>query len=120
MQSDPSIMFDACQTDDESADEDLATAVCLDVATGQVTFHAAWAVATDASADNARYSLVLALDQSTLERYADLDDRARMRVRVLLHEAAQDLLKRPFRRNGTRRLTVELTDAMLDAALYLQ
>ncbi|WP_306716993.1 hypothetical protein [Burkholderia dolosa] len=107
-------------TDSDVDTDDLDTTVHLDVATGRITFHAAWATAADAPPDSARHSVVLALDCETMERYADLDDGARMRVHALLHETVQQMLERLPDLDEDQTLTVELTDAMLDAARHLQ
>lgn len=100
---------------------DLDTTVHLDVATGRITFHAAWAPTAGAPPAIARQAVVLVLDCDTMERYADLDEQARMRVHAILHDTVQDRLDRlsdDVDENPT--LTIELTDAMLDAARHLQ
>jgi hypothetical protein len=98
--------------------DDLDTTVHVDVATGRVTFQAAWAEAADPPPEVAQHSVVLVLDCDTMERYADLDEGTRMRVHTILHDTVQDLLERLPDEHVT--LTVELTDAMLDAACRLQ
>jgi len=98
--------------------DDLDTTVHVDVATGRIVFQAAWAEAADPPPETARHSVVLVLDCDTMERYADLDESTRMRVHALLHATVEDLLDRLPDEHVT--LTVELTDAMLDAARSLQ
>jgi len=55
-----------------------------------------------------------------MERYADLDEGARMRVHAMLHDAVQQTLEQLPDTDENLTLTVELTDAMLDAARHLQ
>ncbi|MBN3751128.1 DUF3022 domain-containing protein [Burkholderia sp. Se-20373] len=98
--------------------DDLDTTVHVDVATGRITFQAAWAEAADPPPETARHSVMLVLDCDTMERYADLDESTRMRVHAILHATVEDLLERLPDEHVT--LTVELTDAMLDAARRLQ
>ncbi|RQR34335.1 DUF3022 domain-containing protein [Burkholderia sp. Bp9142] len=121
MQSNSRISLDDSELDTEAVDtDDLDTTVHLDVATGRIKFHAAWARASDAPPDAARHAVVLALDCDTMERYADLDDGARRRVHVMLHESVQATLDSLPDVTEDLTLTVELTDAMLDAARHLQ
>ena len=105
---------------DPSEVDDLDTTVHLDIETGRITFHAAWAVAPDAPPGAPRHSVVLALDCDTMERYAALDDAARMRVHSMLHESVQATLETLPDVADDVTLTVELTDAMLDVARHLQ
>ncbi|MDN7907266.1 hypothetical protein QZM18_24555 [Burkholderia diffusa] len=116
MHSNHRTSFDPTELDTD----DLDTAVHLDIETGRITFHAAWALAPDAPPDTARHAVVLALDYDTMERYADLDDGARMRVHAMLHDAVQATLATLPDVTEDLTLTVELTDAMLDAACHLQ
>ncbi|CAB3756637.1 hypothetical protein B7G54_15555 [Burkholderia puraquae] len=124
MQSHSRIWLENDEIDNEDADgetidtDDLDTTVHVDVATGRVMFQAAWAQAADPPPETAEHSVVLVLDCDTMERYADLDEGTRMRVHAILHDTVQDLLDRLPDENVT--LTVELTDAMLDAACRLQ
>lgn len=121
MQSNSRISLADDATDGDAVDAgDLDTTVRLDVETGTVTFQAAWSMDADAPPDTGRHSVVLMLDCDTMERYADLDDGARMRVHMMLHETVQDLLDRLPDNDDDLTLTVELTDAMLDAATRLQ
>ncbi|KUY90512.1 MULTISPECIES: DUF3022 domain-containing protein [unclassified Burkholderia] len=121
MQSNSRISIDHDELDTDTVDtDDLDTTVHLDVETGRITFHAAWALAPDAPPDTARHAVVLALDCDTMERYADLDDGARMRVHAMLHDAVQATLDTLPDVTEDLTLTVELTDAMLDAARHLQ
>ncbi|KVF75930.1 hypothetical protein WS75_13205 [Burkholderia sp. FL-7-2-10-S1-D7] len=121
MHSNHRTSFDPTEPDiDEADSDDLDTAVHLDIETGRITFHAAWALAPDAPPDTARHAVVLALDYDTMERYADLDDSARMRVHAMLHDAVQAALDTLPDVTEDLTLTVELTDAMLDAARHLQ
>jgi hypothetical protein len=120
MQSNPRIGIEPYDIDDDPDADDLNTTVHLDVATGRITFHAAWAIAPDAPPDAVRHSVVLALDCDTMERYADLDDGARMRVHAMLHDSVQAMLERLPDLDEDQTLTVELTDAMLDVATRLQ
>ncbi|MCA3781806.1 MAG: hypothetical protein IOC39_07205 [Burkholderia sp.] len=99
---------------------DLDTTVHLDVATGRIMFQAAWAPTTEDSPEIARHAVVLVLDCDTMERYADLDENARMRVHAILHYTVQDRLDRLSDADESPTLTIELTDAMLDAARHLQ
>ncbi|KWF22777.1 DUF3022 domain-containing protein [Burkholderia pseudomultivorans] len=123
MQSNSRIGFDTddLDLDGDAADaDDLNTTVQFDVATGRITFHAAWAVAADAPPDAVRHAVVLALDSDTMERYADLDEGARMRVHAMLHDSVQQMLDELPAVDDEQTLTVELTDAMLDMACRLQ
>lgn len=121
MQSNPRISFDDIEPDTDADDtDDLATTVHVDAATGRITFHAAWAMGPDAPPGAARHAVVLALDCVTMERYAELDDGARMRVHTMLHERVQQMLDALPDVDDDLTLTVELTDAMLDAASRLQ
>ncbi|MET3823425.1 hypothetical protein ACVK00_005058 [Burkholderia sp. PvR073] len=121
MQSNYRTSFDAIDLDpDEVENDDLDTGVNLDVETGRITFHAAWALAPHAPQGTARHSVVLALDCDTMARYADLDDGARMRVHAMLHDSVQATLESLPEDTEDLTVTVELTDAMLDAARHLQ
>ncbi|PXX37040.1 MULTISPECIES: hypothetical protein [Burkholderia] len=122
MRSNSRISLEDDATDADTVDAgDFDTTVRLDVEAGTVTFHAAWSMETDAPPDTGRHSVVLVLDCDTMERYAGLDDGARMRVHAMLHEAVRDMLDRlPDNDDDDLTLTVELTDAMLDAAIRLQ
>jgi len=121
MQSNSRISLDATELDTDAVDSgDLDTTVHLDVETGRITFHAAWALTADAPPDALRHAVVLELDCDTMERYAALDDGARMRVHAMLHESVQDMLDTLPDIDEELTLTVELTDAMLDAARHLQ
>jgi len=121
MQSNYRTTFDAIDLDTDDVDSDeLDTAVNLDVETGRITFHAAWALAPHAPQGIARHSVVLALDCDTMARYADLDDGARMRVHAMLHDSVQATLESLSDATEDLTVTVELTDAMLDAARHLQ
>ncbi|MGN7981837.1 hypothetical protein [Burkholderia sp. 22313] len=121
MQSNSRISLDANELDTDAVDTgDLDTTVHLDVETGRITFHAAWAFTADPPPDALRYSVVLELDCDTMERYAALDDGARMRVHAMLHESVQDMLDTLPDSDEERTLTIELTDAMLDAARHVQ
>lgn len=120
MQSNHRTSFDSSDLDSDVDTDELDTTVHLDVETGRITFQAAWALAPDAPPDTARHSVVLALDCDTMERYADLDDGARMRVHAMLHESVQATLDALPDVTDDLTLTVELTDAMLDAARHLQ
>ncbi|WP_322025489.1 hypothetical protein [Burkholderia sp. BCC1977] len=121
MQSPSRIAFDDTELDRDAVDGDEPdTIVHLDVANGRITFHAAWSLASDAPPGAARHSVVLALDCNTMERYAGLDDGARMRVHAMLHETVQDMLDTLPDVGEDLTLTVEVTDAMLDAARRLQ
>ncbi|VWC47211.1 hypothetical protein [Burkholderia lata] len=105
--------------DGETIDaDDLDTTVHVDVATGRIMFQAAWAEAADPPPETVGHSVVLVLDCDTMERYADLDESTRMRVHAILNCTVQDLLDRLPDEHVT--LTIELTDAMLDAARRLQ
>lgn len=107
------------EIDDGVDDGDFDTTVHLDVETGRIIFHAAWAVAADAPPVSTHHSVVLTLDCSTMARYADLDDGARRRVHAMLHETVQQKLER-LPEGQAQTLSVELSDAMLDAARRLQ
>jgi len=121
MQSNSRILLGDNALDADAAETDgLDTTVHVDVATGRILFHAAWAFAPDAPPDTARHAVVLALDCDTMERYADLDDGARMRVHAMLHDYVQAALDALPDVTEDLTLTVELTDAMLDAARHLQ
>ncbi|KVQ59568.1 DUF3022 domain-containing protein [Burkholderia territorii] len=121
MDSNHRTWFDPVELDTDEVDtDDLDTTVHLDVETGRITFHAAWALAPDARPETPRHSVVLALDCDTMQRYADLDDGARMRVHAMLHDAVQATLDTLPDVTEDLTLTVELTDAMLDAARHLQ
>lgn len=121
MQSNSRIWLENDEIDGDAVDvDDLDTTVHVDVATGRVMFHAAWANALEAPPEVARYSVVLALDCDTMEHYADLDDGARTRVHAMLHEAVQQTLDQLPDTDENLTLTIELTDAMLDAARHLQ
>ncbi|KVT17651.1 hypothetical protein WT24_31060 [Burkholderia sp. MSMB1078WGS] len=121
MQSNSRISLAHDELDDDAVDtDDLDTTVHVDVETGRVMFHAAWANAAEAPPEAARHSVVLALECSTMERYADLDDGARMRVHAMLHDAVQQTLDQLPDTDENLTLTIELTDAMLDAARHLQ
>jgi len=122
MQSNSRIFLEQDEIDGDASDvDDLDTTVHVDVETGRVMFHAAWANAVEAPPEAARHSVVLALECSTMERYADLDEGARMRVHAMLHDAVQQTLEQlPDTGDEHLTLTVELTDAMLDAARHLQ
>ncbi|MXN75340.1 DUF3022 domain-containing protein [Burkholderia sp. 4701] len=99
-------------------DDDLNTTVHLDIETGQVVFHAAWA---DTACGTAGHAVELAIDCRTMERYAELDAAVRGRVHAMLHETVQQMADlMPAEEAETRTLTVEITDAMLDAATLLQ
>ncbi|WP_321809627.1 DUF3022 domain-containing protein [Burkholderia sp. BCC1985] len=121
MQSNSRISLDDDALDADAAEtEGLDTTVHVDVATGRIMFHAAWALAPDAPRDTARHAVVLALDCDTMERYADLDEAARMRVHAMLHDSVQATLDALPDVTEDLTLTIELTDAMLDAARHLQ
>jgi hypothetical protein len=122
MQSTSDIRFSYDETDaaTSGADADLNTAVHADDASDTITFQAAWAAADEPSPGPVRHSVVLALESSTMERYAELDDAARMRVRAMLHDAVTRMVERLPDRNAACTLTVELTDEMLDAACCVQ
>ncbi|CAM2173309.1 DUF3022 domain-containing protein [Burkholderia latens] len=121
MQSNYRTLLDASDIDTDPLDaDDLDTTVHLDIETGRITFHAAWAVAQDAPPGAPRHSVVLALDCDTMERYAALDDAARLRVHAMLHENVQAMLETLPDITEDLTLTVELTDAMLDVARHLQ
>ncbi|KVD96126.1 hypothetical protein WS63_31500 [Burkholderia stagnalis] len=99
-------------------DDDLNTTVHLEIETGQVVFHAAWA---DARCGVAQHAVELAIDCRTMERYAELDAVVRRRVHAMLHETVQQMADQiPAGEAQTCTLTVEITDAMLDAAIRLQ
>ncbi|MDR0242239.1 MAG: hypothetical protein LBJ65_11620 [Burkholderia sp.] len=118
MQSNSRIQLEEGEVDGDEIDADeLDTTVHLDVATGRITFEAAWAPTADAPPEIARHAVVLVLDCDTMEHYADLDESARMRVHAILHDTVQDRLA-DADENPT--LTIELTDAMLDAARHVQ
>ena len=55
-----------------------------------------------------------------MERYAALDDGTRMRVHAILHDTVQAMLDRVPDTDESLTLTIEVTDAMLDAASHLQ
>ncbi|AOJ26620.1 MULTISPECIES: DUF3022 domain-containing protein [Burkholderia] len=121
MQSNSRILLENEEIDGDAIDaDDLDTTVQVDVETGRIMFHAAWALTPEAPPEAARHAVVLALDCDTMERYADLDDGARMRVHAMLHEAVQQTLDQLPDTDEHLTLTVELTDAMLDAARHLQ
>ncbi|RKU00335.1 hypothetical protein C7H84_27530 [Burkholderia sp. Nafp2/4-1b] len=121
MQSNSRTLLDDSDMDTEAADtDDLDTTVHLDIETGRITFHAAWALAPDVPPTTARHSVILALDCDTMERYADLDEGARMRVHAMLHDSVQTTLEALPDITEDLTLTVELTDAMLDVARHLQ
>ncbi|AXF26106.1 hypothetical protein CUJ89_34860 [Burkholderia pyrrocinia] len=121
MQSNSRIWLGNDETDGEAIDaDDLDTTVQVDVATGRIMFHAAWALAAEPPPETARHSVVLVLDCDTMERYADLDESTRRRVHALLHDTVQDMLDRVPDVDENVTLTVELTDAMLDTARHLQ
>ncbi|RQS28886.1 hypothetical protein DIE03_17540 [Burkholderia sp. Bp8992] len=121
MQSNSRILLENEAVDGDAADaDDLDTTVHVDVETGRIMFHAAWALANEAPPEAARHSVVLALDCDTMEHYADLDDGARMRVHAMLHEAVQQTLDQLPDTDENLTLTIELTDSMLDAARRLQ
>lgn len=121
MQSNSRIFLDNDELDGDASDtDDLDTTVHVDVETGRVMFHAAWANPVEAPPEAARHSVVLALECSTMERYADLDEGARMRVHAMLHDAVQQTLEQLPDTDENLTLTVELTDAMLDAVRHLQ
>lgn len=121
MQSNYRTLLDDSDFDTDPVDtDDLDTTVHLDIETGRITFHAAWAVAPDAPPGAPRHSVVLALDCDTMERYAALDDAARMRVHAMLHDSVQTTLETLPDITEDLTLTVELTDAMLDVARHLQ
>ncbi|WP_175922913.1 DUF3022 domain-containing protein [Burkholderia latens] len=121
MQSNYRTLLDDSDFDTDPVDTDeLDTTVHLDIETGRITFHAAWAVAHDAPPGAPRHSVVLALDCATMERYAALDDAARLRVHAMLHDSVQATLERLPDITEDLTLTVELTDAMLDVARHLQ
>ncbi|KAG8152532.1 DUF3022 domain-containing protein [Burkholderia catarinensis] len=121
MQSNSRTWLENDEVDGDTIDtDDPDTTVHVDVATGRVMFHAAWANTVAAPPEAARQSVVLALDCDTMERYAELDEGARMRVHAMLHDAVQQALDRLPDTDEELTLTVELTDAMLDAARHLQ
>jgi len=121
MQPNSRISLDANELDTDAVETgDFDTTVDLDVETGRITFHAAWALTAEAPPDALRHSVVLELDCDTMERYAALDDGARMRVHAMLHETVQDMLDALPDIDEDLTLTVELTDAMLDTARHLQ
>ena len=100
--------------------DDLDTTVHVDVATGRIKFHSTWALTADAPPEFARHAVELALDSDTIERYASLDDGTRMRVHAILHDTVQVMLDRLPDTDESLTLTIEVTDAMLDAASRLQ
>ncbi|RQT37389.1 DUF3022 domain-containing protein [Burkholderia contaminans] len=100
--------------------DDLDTTVHVDVATGRIKFHSTWALAPDAPPAYAGHAVELALDSDTMERYAALDDGTRMRVHAILHDTVQAMLDRLPDTDERLTLTIEVTDAMLDAASHLQ
>ncbi|MBY4724172.1 MULTISPECIES: DUF3022 domain-containing protein [Burkholderia] len=100
--------------------DDLDTTVHVDVATGRIKFHSTWALTADAPPEFARHAVELALDSDTMERYASLDDGTRMRVHAILHDTVQVMLDRLPDTDESLTLTIEVTDAMLDAASRLQ
>ncbi|GBH27368.1 DUF3022 domain-containing protein [Burkholderia vietnamiensis] len=113
--------FDPNDLDADDIDtDDLDTTVRLDVETGRIMFHAAWASAPNASPIAARHSVMLALDCDTMERYANRDEAARLRVHAMLHDSVQATLETLPDTGDEMTLTVELTDAMLDVARHLQ
>ncbi|MCA8276642.1 hypothetical protein LGN17_29605 [Burkholderia sp. AU30280] len=116
MQSHSRIWLENDEIDNDA--DDLDTTVHVDVATGSIMFQAAWAPAADPPPETDGHSVVLVLDCDTMERYANLDEGTRMRVHAILHDTVQDLLDRVPGEHAT--LTIELTDAMLDAACRLQ
>ncbi|OXI33286.1 hypothetical protein [Burkholderia aenigmatica] len=116
MQSHSRIRLENDEIDNDA--DDLDTTVHVDVATGRIMFQAAWAEAANPPPEIAGHSVVLVLDCDTMERYANLDEGMRMRVHAILHGTVQDLLDRLPDEHVT--LTVELTNAMLDAARRLQ
>ncbi|VWC83138.1 DUF3022 domain-containing protein [Burkholderia contaminans] len=111
--------FDEIDGDATEAD-DLDTTVHVDVATGRIKFHSTWALTADAPPEYVRHAVELALDSDTMERYAALDDGTRMRVHAILHDTVQAMLDRVPDTDESLTLTIEVTDAMLDAASHLQ
>ncbi|MDI9652138.1 hypothetical protein QM306_27450, partial [Burkholderia cenocepacia] len=66
MQSNSRIFVDNDEIDGDASDtDDLDTTVHVDVETGRVMFHAAWANAGEAPPEAARHSVVFALECST-------------------------------------------------------
>ncbi|MEK2607119.1 hypothetical protein [Burkholderia arboris] len=123
MQSNSRIRLNRDEADEIDGDPidavHLDTMVHLDVATGRIMFQAAWAP-TEVPPEIALHRVELVLDCDTMERYAALDENARMRVHAILHDTVQDRLDRLSGADGSPTLTIELTDAMLDAARHLQ
>lgn len=124
MQSNSRIRLNRDEADEMDGDPidavHLDTMVHLDVATGRIMFQAAWAPTTEVPPEIALHRVELVLDCDTMERYAALDENARMRVHAILHDTVQDRLDRLSCADGSPTLTIELTDAMLDAARHLQ
>ena len=86
----------------------------------RIKFHSSQALTADAPPEYARHAVELALDSDTMERYAALDDGTRMRVHAILHDTVQAMLDRVPDTDESLTLTIEVTDAMLDAASHLQ
>ncbi len=91
----------------------------LDGASGKFTLRT-WAVTGGLTSASKRHSVVLALEPSTMERYADLDEASRMRVHTMLRAAMRVMIEHLPDDGEACTLTVELTDEMLDAACSVQ
>ncbi|KVV44571.1 hypothetical protein WK81_12080 [Burkholderia ubonensis] len=104
-----------------NAERELDTTVRFDPETGTITFHAAWAAAAHtAPGSSPGPQIDLVFDCWAMERYANLDAAARGRVHALLHDAVEQTVEcLPEQQADACRLTVEITDALLDVATRL-
>ncbi|OMG74837.1 hypothetical protein BW685_03525 [Burkholderia ubonensis] len=103
-----------------NAERELDTTVRFDPETGTITFHAAWAAAADtAPSGSPGPQIDLVFDCWAMERYANLDAAARGRVHALLNDAVEQTVECLPEQADDCRLTVEITNALLDAATRL-
>ncbi|WP_423761000.1 DUF3022 domain-containing protein [Burkholderia sp. NLJ2] len=103
-----------------NAERELDTTVRFDPETGTITFHAAWAVAACAAPGGAPGPAIdLIFDCWAMERYANLDAAARGRVHALLQDAVEQTVDCLPEQADECKLTIEITDALIDVATRL-
>ncbi|WP_322025144.1 hypothetical protein [Burkholderia sp. BCC1977] len=102
-----------------NAERELDTTVSFDPETGTITFHAAWAAAHAAPGGAPGPEIELVFDCWAMERYANLDGAAQERVHVLLQDAVQQTVEYLPEPADECKLTVEITDELLDVATRL-
>ncbi|MGZ2749484.1 hypothetical protein [Burkholderia stagnalis] len=123
MPLDSQIWLEREETDEivsDAADAELNTSVHLDAETGRIAFQATWADVGGTPAGVPLHTVELVLDRRVMERYADLDAAARRRIHTMLHDTVQRTVDCLPAQPGPCALVVEITDAMLDAAIHPQ